>query len=516
MASAVASSSSIASSASAAAGRKLLPAAVAALRASPSISAGGTAAAAAAAAVGSTDRVSIRARNFRTQSQVAPRQRRCQESSLLESHGASALAGRAHVPARHPRLALQSLSSLSRHLTFSTSASSSSATPMSSRRSLLSLSGRDTYKLLQGLMTNDVRHLEEQAGLLTSRSQGQNSEDATPQKAFYCAFLNPQGRLISTAFLYPHPSTTSDVPHVIVDCHEGNKEALLGFIKRFKLRSKVKIAELETEAGQGGATVGSEESGSSWTVHKLWGDDSAVPSSDAKTHVYRDPRTPSMGYRILTSASGTAQPAAGRQSPSYEHHRLTQGVPDGPEELAENHALPLEANLDLMNGVDFRKGCYVGQELTARTHHTGVVRKRIMPVRIYAPEAASSEGAGQPDIGGDLRAPPAATNATAAGAEGKSRRSKSAGKLLAVLPNEAGSGGSGEPSHVGLASLRLGLLPKQSFAEGGWLTLQGQRGVEGGGDGSGGEWRVEPVWPEWWPEDLKAEYQGGGDAAGEE
>jgi folate-binding protein YgfZ len=368
-------------------------------------------------------------------------------------------------------------------------------------------------------MTNDVRHLEEQARLLASHSQGQSTEEAAPQKAFYCAFLNPQGRLISTAFLYPHPSTTLEVPHVVVDCHEGNKEALLGFIKRFKLRSKVKIAEMGTGEGEGGAA---EETGTSWSVHEIWGEGEAVPSSDGKTQVYRDPRTPAMGYRLFSSVPD--QPISSSSSTSYEHHRLTQGVPDGPEELAENHALPLEANLDLMNGVDFRKGCYVGQELTARTHHTGVVRKRIMPVRIYAPEGADTgaEGAGQPDIGGDLRAPPTASGTTTGGAEGKSRRSKSAGKLLSVLPNEAGSGdgtgsGSGTPSHVGLASLRLGLLPKQSFTEGGWLTLQGQQGAEQAeGSGSGSEWRVEPVWPEWWPEDLKAEYQGGGGGGGGE
>lgn len=365
-------------------------------------------------------------------------------------------------------------------------------------------------------MTNDVRHLEGQARLLASRNQGQSTdtEDSPPpQKAFYCAFLNPQGRLISTAFLYPHPSTTPEVPHVVVDCHAGNKEALLGFIKRFKLRSKVKIAEMGTSQAEGAAAAAenSDQDASRWDVHQIWKQGEAVPASDTKTQVYCDPRTPDMGYRVLSSAQ---QPASELATSSYEHHRLTQGVPDGPEELAENHALPLEANLDLMGGVDFRKGCYVGQELTARTHHTGVVRKRIMPVRIYAPEGASSDGAGQPDVGGDLRAPPATTTTSP---EGRSRRSKSAGKLLSILPNEAGSAGSGsEPSHVGLASLRLGLLPKQSFAEGGWLTLQGQQGAEGG-EGRGSEWRVEPVWPDWWPEDLKAEYQGGGgDAGGEE
>ncbi|PWN25199.1 Aminomethyltransferase folate-binding domain-containing protein, partial [Jaminaea rosea] len=247
-----------------------------------------------------------------------------------------------------------------------------------SDRSVLSLRGANTYKLLQGLVTNDVRRLEERA---TSPSASSSAQTSAHTSAFYCGFLNPQGRLIGPAFLYNEGTfaATSDPaapPSVLMDCHSANVPSLQTFIKRFMLRSKVKLAD-ESEG---------------WETWAIWSDDASSRDEEAMTSleqegkVLRDARTPRMGWRLLSPRNSTPPLpiAVQHRSPlAYTRHRIAQGVPDGPVELPENSSLPLEANLDLMGGVDYKKGCYVGQELTARTHHIGVVRKRVMPVRLH-------------------------------------------------------------------------------------------------------------------------------------
>lgn len=340
-------------------------------------------------------------------------------------------------------------------------------------RSFLSISGRDTFKLLQGLITNDIRRLENS---LFSNPHTSSADLLSLQKdALYCAFLNPQGRMISTAFLYLHPDATPENPHVLVDCQEDNADELLGFIKRFKLRSKVKLEQLD-----------SDKAGVQLFVS--WGKDldssSFVVSDSPEAHVFKDPRSPGMGLRVLT----VQELVPSRISPDltildidgYNRHRICQGVPDGPIDLPPNAALPLEANLDLMAGVDFRKGCYVGQELTARTHHTGVVRKRILPVRL-----TSAGGAGTLQPGTNIRLPPKIDQ------EGGSKRAKAAGKLLSCVQTESGEA-------WGLAMLRLGMIP--TAEEGRPLTVE----AEGSEEGSKAVWEIQVVTPSDWPEQILA------------
>lgn len=191
-------------------------------------------------------------------------------------------------------------------------------------------------------------------------------------------------------------------------------------------------------------------------------------------------------------------------------HRTLQGIPEGPLEILPNQSLPLEASLDYAGGVDFRKGCYVGQELTARTHHTGVVRKRVVPVSLYSlgeapqpPKAlaydeANAEQHLQPESGADVRSVPAAASSSSAASEAPARpaRGRSAGKYLSGIGN------------VGLALLRLEQVAR-------WT----EPGTEGAADTDGllirtkvGEEDVgmRPWIPSWWP---KAESEGRGKPA---
>lgn len=145
--------------------------------------------------------------------------------------------------------------------------------------------------------------------------------------------------------------------------------------------------------------------------------------------------------------------------------RTLLNVPEAPTDLLPNSALPLESNMDLMGGIDFRKGCYIGQELTARTYHTGVIRKRVMPVRVYlssteeveAPSSLLPEtwtsitGVEQlPPIDAEVR--PSATTAAATPRRGARPLGK-LGSVLRVTGNN--TSGATEEAYLGLALLRL-------------------------------------------------------------
>jgi folate-binding protein YgfZ len=236
--------------------------------------------------------------------------------------------------------------------------SSKGLAPLPNRR-LISLSGPDAAKFLQGLITNNV--------------------DAHPSSPFYCAFLSARGRVLWDAFIWVLPAKEWAC-YIEVDSEEA--DSLMKHLKRHKLRSKITIASVpENEIG----------------VWSAWGFTESQLQDDSLISSFLDPRAPDFGVRCLFQGN---QGMEGRVDPpfpildtqQYHIRRYLYGIPEGPKEIQRENALPMEFNFDLSDGIDFRKGCYVGQELTIRTKHTGVVRKRILPVQLYrAGDSLSTE-----------------------------------------------------------------------------------------------------------------------------
>lgn len=294
-------------------------------------------------------------------------------------------------------------------------------------RALYEFKGRDVMKYLQGSMTKNVQSLEK---CITSHSftQGQN--------AFYTSFLNPQGRVMADAFVHMIP--TSQEPCVVIEVDGTVSKDLINFLRRFKLRSKFQITDVSDQ----------------WDIFQVWGNGALnmkVLQTQSAAYAFKDIRTPDMGWRVLLP-KGRALPwenVTSAANTDYTIHRVLQGVPEGSQDIHLGSSLPLESCIDYMQGVDFHKGCYIGQELTARTFFTGLVRKRIMPVSLSTEppelirplEIDISSNILLPDSNADVRLKepdrPGSVEAS------KPTRSRSAGKFLSGIHN------------IGLAILRF-------------------------------------------------------------
>uniref|UniRef100_V5ENW4 Putative CCR4 associated factor n=1 Tax=Kalmanozyma brasiliensis (strain GHG001) TaxID=1365824 RepID=V5ENW4_KALBG len=171
--------------------------------------------------------------------------------------------------------------------------------------------------------------------------------------------MNPQGRMLADVFIHRQSPLDDGSPRWLLDVDSRTLPSLLSFIKKFKLRSKVQLVDVS----------GEHNAVQAWSASQ-----SEAPAAIIE-HLSMDPRCPTIGYRGVLPASeavdfnGSASQVDGDE---YTLYRIINGVAEGALDFPEGSSLPLENNLDYMNGVDFRKGCYVGQELTARTHHTGV------------------------------------------------------------------------------------------------------------------------------------------------
>lgn len=255
----------------------------------------------------------------------------------------------------------------------------SGAAKLTTRR-LISLQGPDAPKLLQGIVTNSVRP-ESQIG-------------------FYAGFLTAQGKILNDVFVYPTFGTlwaNEQEPGYMVEVDSEQANSLMAHLRRHKLRSKLAIRLLDEGELDVWSTWKEEEK---WTRHSATlGELSAGDTS--RVLGLQDKRASGMGTRVLLpSGSGSSSPLESHPSleslpevplSAYTIRRYLQGVPEGQAEIPRDNSFPMNTNIDLMGGIDFKKGCYLGQELTIRTHHTGVVRRRILPVALYEASQAPPE-----------------------------------------------------------------------------------------------------------------------------
>ncbi|XP_036053590.1 putative transferase CAF17, mitochondrial isoform X1 [Onychomys torridus] len=237
-------------------------------------------------------------------------------------------------------------------------------------RALLRVRGPDAAPFLLGLLTNELPF----SGPPTGAAQ-------PSPRAAYAHFLNVQGRTLYDVILYGLPESTEEAPGFLLESDSSVLGTLQKYLAVYKIRRKVAVEpcpELQVWAVLPCAPQVPE----------------AVPleeRAEATTILTRDPRTVRMGWRLLTQDDGPALVPRGQLGDlrDYHTHRYQQGIPEGVCDLPPGTALPLESNLAFMNGVSFTKGCYIGQELTARTHHTGIIRKRLFPVRLEGPLPAN-------------------------------------------------------------------------------------------------------------------------------
>ena len=195
-----------------------------------------------------------------------------------------------------------------------------------SDRGVIQLSGKDSKELLQGLITNDIERLDSEPML-------------------YAALLTPQGKYLFDFFI------SKDGDSLLVDCEIGRLPDLIRRLMMYRLRAEVDITDISD----------------SHKVYAVWDGDIG----------HSDPRHSDMGNRLIATSAPDGESLT---CDEYEEKRLTLGLPDGSNDIAVDKNFILEANFKELNGVSFTKGCYVGQELTARMNHRTSVKKRLLPV----------------------------------------------------------------------------------------------------------------------------------------
>ena len=232
-------------------------------------------------------------------------------------------------------------------------------------RGVVKVSGEDARNFLNGLVTTDVTQL-------------------APSLGRFGALLTPQGKIIVDFLITEAPSGHGG--GFLIDCPRALAQGLADKLGFYKLRAKVKVENLSDHLG----------------VLAAWDGDLAVKPDLS----FADPRSEALGWRILIPEELKQKVAdlIGADlvdSAAYEAHRIASGAPRGGLDFMYGDAFPHETNMDRLHGVDFDKGCYVGQEVVSRMQHRGTARTRTVKVILdgFAPEPGTAILAGDKPVG---------------------------------------------------------------------------------------------------------------------
>jgi hypothetical protein len=224
-------------------------------------------------------------------------------------------------------------------------------------RAIITVAGEDRQAFLQGLISNDTAKI-------------------AANRAIYATLLTAQGRFLFDLFI------AAEADRYLVDCAAPRRADLIRRLSMYRLRSKVTIADADAD----------------WCVALLFGEGAldriglggvagdAEPFGGGIAAV--DPRLPDLGVRLFlprVTARATLEGLSAvddADGAAYHRLRIALGVPDAARDLTPEKSILLENGFDELNAIDWQKGCYMGQELTARTRYRGLVRKRLLPVRI--------------------------------------------------------------------------------------------------------------------------------------
>ena len=231
-------------------------------------------------------------------------------------------------------------------------------------RGVIKVAGDDARKFLNGLVSNDMGKV-------------------APGQARFAALLTPQGKII-VDFIVAE-AEPEDGGGFFLDCPRALAPALKDKLTFYKLRAKVTVDDLSAVLG----------------VMAVW--DGAGSSEFGLS--YADPRLPALGSRTILPPELVAEAAADLgatlgDAEAYQAHRIALGVPRGGADFVYGDTFPHEADMDQLGGIDFEKGCYVGQEVVSRVEHRGSARRRVVPVAYeFAPISGLPVMAGEKEVG---------------------------------------------------------------------------------------------------------------------
>ncbi len=227
-------------------------------------------------------------------------------------------------------------------------------------RGIIEISGPDAADWLQGLITNDIGK-------------------ADANETCFAALLSPQGKILFDFMI--HRQSAADGPVYFIDCAADQCPALAKRLALYRMRAKVQIADRLQQLA----------------VLAIWDTDN--PGDE---NARRDSRHPALGWRLVCEKEALPEAFAQLETSSAYHSlRVTCGVPEGGRDFSWGEIFPHDANMDELGGIDFQKGCYIGQEVVSRVQHRGSARKRFRKVGFAAgtPREGSPIVAGETELG---------------------------------------------------------------------------------------------------------------------